>query len=56
MTIEQSPPGVHGLLQAEPPFSAVVELKAKNLPPLGVDSRVAIFSRIQPNISFSQQA
>ncbi len=34
----------------------VVELEAKNLPPFGADSWVAIFSQIQPNISFLQQA
>jgi hypothetical protein len=39
-------------LQAEVSFPAVIKPEAENLPPLGVDSRVAIFSRIQPNISF----
>ncbi len=34
----------------------MVELEAKNLPPFGADSWVAIFSRIQPNIFFPQQA
>jgi hypothetical protein len=34
----------------------VIELEVKNLPPFGADSGIAIFSRIQPNISFSQQA
>jgi hypothetical protein len=48
--VEQSPPGVHELLQAEVSFSVVVEPEAENLPPPRADSRVAIFSRIQPNI------
>jgi hypothetical protein len=54
--IEQSLHGVHELLQVEVPFPTVVEPKIKNLPPLGVDYGVAIFSSIQPNISFPQQA
>jgi hypothetical protein len=44
--------GAHMSLQAEVSFPAVIEPEAENLPPLGVDSGVAIFSRIQPNISF----
>jgi hypothetical protein len=44
------------LLQAEISFPTAIEPEAKNLPPLGVDSGIAIFSRIQPNISFPQQA
>jgi hypothetical protein len=47
---------MHGSLQAEVSFSTVIEPEAKNLPPFGADSGVAIFSRIQPNISFLQQA
>jgi hypothetical protein len=47
---------VHGSLQAEVSFPAVIELEAKSLSPHGVDYGVAIFSRIQPNISFPQQA
>jgi hypothetical protein len=34
----------------------MIEPEAENLPPLGADFGVAIFSRIQPNISFPQQA
>jgi hypothetical protein len=34
----------------------VVEPKAKNLQPPRADSGLTIFSQIQPNISFSQQA
>jgi hypothetical protein len=44
--VEQSPLGVHRSLQVEVPFLAVVELKAKNLPPLGADSGITIFSWI----------
>jgi hypothetical protein len=55
MEVEQSPLGVHGSLQAEVPFLVVVEPEAENLPPFGADSRVTIFSRIEPNISFLQQ-
>jgi hypothetical protein len=54
--VEQSLLGTHMLFQAEVPFPAVVEPEAKNLPPPGVNSRVAIFSRIQFNISFPHQA
>jgi hypothetical protein len=43
-------------LQVEVSFPAVIELEAENLPPLGTDSGIAIFSQIQPNISFPQQA
>jgi hypothetical protein len=43
-------------LQAEVSFPVVIEPEAENLPPLGANSGVAIFSQIQPNISFSQQA
>jgi hypothetical protein len=48
--------GAHGLLQAEMSFPAMIEPEAENLPPLGASSGVAIFSQIQPNISFPQQA
>jgi hypothetical protein len=44
------------LLQAEVLVPATIEPEAENLPLLGADSGIAIFSRIQPNISFSQQA
>ncbi len=54
--VEQSLPKVYGSLQAEAPFPAVVEPKAKNLQPPRADSGLTIFSQIQPNISFSQQA
>ncbi len=37
-------------------FLTTIESKAENLPPLGADSWIAIFSRIQPNIYFLQQA
>jgi hypothetical protein len=47
---------MHESLQAKVLFLAVIEPEAKNLPLLGADSRVAIFSQIQPNISFPQQA
>jgi hypothetical protein len=47
---------MHGLLQVEVPFPVTVEPEAENLPPLGVDSLIAIVSRIQPNIYFPQQA
>jgi len=43
-------------LQAEVLFPVVIEPEVENLPPFGVNSRVAIFSWIQPNISFPQQA
>jgi len=56
VAVEQSSPGVHGSLQAEVLFLAVIEPKVENLPPFRVDSGVAIFSQIQPNISFLQQA
>ncbi len=52
MVVEQSLLGAHGSLQAEALFLAMIEPEAKNLPLLGADSRIAIFSRIQPNISF----
>jgi hypothetical protein len=44
------------LLQAEVSFPVVIKPEAKSLSPLGADFGVAIFSRIQPNISSSQQA
>jgi hypothetical protein len=53
MAVEQYPLGAHGLLQVEAPFPMVVEPKEKNLPPPGADSKVAIFTWIPPNISFS---
>jgi len=37
-------------------FPVVIEPKAENLPPLGAGFGVAIFSQIQPIISFLQQA
>jgi hypothetical protein len=37
-------------------FPTVIEPEAENLPSLGADSGIAIFSQIQPNISFPQQA
>jgi hypothetical protein len=46
MTIEQSSPGTHGLFQVKVSFQMVVELEAENLPPLGADFGVAIFSWI----------
>jgi len=55
MAVEQSPLGAHGLLQAKALFPTKIELEVENLPPFRVDSGVAIFSRIQPNISFPQQ-
>jgi hypothetical protein len=54
--IEQSLPRVHGSLQVEVPFPAVIKPKAENLPPIGPNFGVAIFSWIQFNISFPQQA
>jgi hypothetical protein len=54
--VKQSPPRTHGLLQIEASFPVVVEPEVENLPPPVVDSGVAIFSQIQPNISFPQQA
>jgi hypothetical protein len=54
--IKESPIGAHGSLQVGALFPMVVESKAENLPPPRVDSGIAIFSRIQPNISFPQQA
>jgi hypothetical protein len=51
-TVEQSPPGAHESLQAKALFPAVIKPKSKNLPPFGADFGIAIFSRIQPNISF----
>ncbi len=51
-TIKQSSLGTHGSLQIEAPFPTVVELEAL----LGVDFGITIFSWIQPNIFFPQQA
>jgi hypothetical protein len=50
------PPGAHESLQVDVSFPAMIEPEAENLPPLGVGSKIAIFSQIQPNISFPQQA
>jgi hypothetical protein len=43
-------------LQTEVLFPAMIEPEAENLPPFGANFGVAIFSWIQPNISFPQQA
>jgi hypothetical protein len=56
VAIKQSSPKAHRSLQVEVLFPTVIEPKAENLPPFGVDFKVAILSRIQPNISFLQQA
>ncbi len=46
MAVEQTSLGVHGSLQVEASFPAVIELEVENLPPFGANSRVAIFSWI----------
>jgi hypothetical protein len=43
-------------LQVEVSFPTVIESEAENLPPLGAGSGIVIFSQIQPNIFFPQQA
>jgi hypothetical protein len=47
---------MHASLQVEVLFPTVIEPEAENLPLLGADSGGVIFSWIQPNISFPQQA
>jgi hypothetical protein len=43
-------------LQVEVSFPAVIEPEAESLSPLGADFGITIFSRIQPNNFFPQQA